>query len=297
MDYTDFNILITGLSVSDSSFYGSGTVVNGIFLNPDQTEAACVDGTILGDSHVPSMSIYNGAYGISVPVDIRASYDRTFPIYGYSGCCYIVFRLINSTKFQAFNLNARVQGRLCRTYDSSGFILGTSTSEAVGTGDGTTVRFALDNPDVQSVSSVTVGGTTYTQIAPGNQTGNVFNLNATKGFIEFITAPASSAAVVATYTYFTRVWTNCPADHLVYLLTEKGRGKGFHSARIDWARAVAFQTYCNASITWSDSLGVTTGPRYTVNYAIDFRKPIQEHMPRRSSTHRARICLSAAANS
>jgi hypothetical protein len=32
------------------------------------------------------------------------------------------------------------------------------------------------------------------------------------------------------------------------------------------------------SLTWTDSLGVTTGPRYTVNYAIDFRKPIQEHI-------------------
>jgi len=277
VDSNNLNILINGLTYTDASFF-SGDQTTGIALNPTQDKANAVSGTIGSDTYVPSLTIYDGHHDLIVPVDIRASYDRTFPVYGYSGAAYMVFRLINSSVFTSFNLNSTVQGRLCRTYDSSGFITATSTAEAVGTGDGSTVRFKLANWDVAALSSLTVGGTAYTQIAPGNQTGNVFNLNATKGFIEFITAPGSGAAVVATYAYYVRAWTQCPADQLVYLLTEKGRGKGYDSGKINWACAVAFQTYCNASVTWTNSAGVATTPRYTTNYAVDFRKPIQEHI-------------------
>ena len=212
VDYTDFNILINGVTYTDASLFKSANST-GIYLNPDQTEAACVTGSIGPDTYAPSMTIYDGHHDISVPVDIRAQFDRTFPIYGYSGCCYIVFRLFNSSIFTSFNVNAQVQGRLCRTYDTNGFITVTSTSEAVATGDGVTKRFKLDNWDVLSLSSVTVGGTAYSQIAPGNQSGNVFNLNATKGFIEFVTAPGNGTAIVATYSYYVRAWTQCPADH------------------------------------------------------------------------------------
>jgi Putative phage tail protein len=227
---------------------------------------------------VPSLTLYYGTHDITVPVDIRAQYDRTFPVYGYAGACYMVFRLINSTVFNSFNVNATVNGRLCRQYDSSGFIVNSISAEAVGTGDGSTVRFKLANWDIAAVSSLTVGGTSYTQMDASHQTGNVFHLNATKGYVEFPTAPPGSAAIIADYTCYSRAWSNCPADHLVYLLTEPVNGKGLDGSRIDWPRAVAFQTYCNATITWTDSNGTSSGARFTSNYAIDFRKPINEHI-------------------
>ena len=273
LDLANFDLLINGLSYSDQSFSTQGVAVN-----PAQTEAEAVYGSIGGGSAIPSFSIYDGSYGTSVPVDVRAQFDRTFPVYGYSGCSYLVFRLINSQVFSSFNLNARLQGRLCRTYNSSGFIVNTSSGETLAAGDGVTTRFKLLNWDVLAVSSVTVNGTSYSPISPAAQSGNVFFLNATKGYVEFLTAPASSAVIVVTYTYYPRTWTQCPADLLVYLLTEKFRGKGFDASRIDWPRAVAFQTYCNAVVTWIDSLGQWTAPRYECNYAVDFRKPIQEHI-------------------
>lgn len=277
VDSADLNILVNGITYTDSSFF-AGSPNIGITLNPAQTKAEAVSGSIGAVTYAPSMTIYNATPDISVPVDIRASYDRTFPVYGYSGCAYLVFRLFNSTIFTSFNLNARVQGRLCRTYDNSGFIVTTATAETLAAGDGSTKRFLFANSDVAAVSAVTVNGTAQTQMDASHQSGAVFHLNATKGFIEFVTAPAAAASVVATYTYYTRAWTQCPADHLVYLLTEKGRGKGFDAGKIDWVRAVAFQTYCNTPVTWTDSSGMTTNPRYTTNYAIDFRKPIQEHI-------------------
>jgi cell wall-associated NlpC family hydrolase len=277
VDYLNFNLTVNAISYNDPSFY-SGSQSNGIIINPLQTEAAAVMGTIGSDNFVPSMTIYDGHHDITVPVDIRAQFDRTFPIYGYSDCSYIVFRLFNSTVFSSFNLNARIQGRLCRQYTAAGFTSATSAGEVLAAGDGTATRFKFSNFDVGAVSSVSVNGTGYAALAPGSQTGNVYWLNATKGYIEFIAAPAAAAVITVSYTYYPRVWTQCPADHLVYLLTEKGRGKGFDSSRIDWPRAVAFQTYCNAPVMWNDSAGVTQNPRYTTNYSIDFRKPIQEHM-------------------
>ena len=277
IDVANCNLIINGVTFNDASFF-NGSFVNGLFVMDDLTDTGAVTGTLGGDTFVPSLTIFNGTYDVSVPVAIAANYDRSFPVYGYAGRCYAVFRLFNAAKFSTFNVNAKLNGRLCRTYDSSGFTVGTSSAEAVGTGDGTTVRFNLDFIDVIGISSLTVGGTAYTQIAPGNQTGNVYNLNPTKGHVEFITAPAASAAIVATYTYYPRSFSNCPADHLVYLLTEKTRGKGFDASRIDWARAVAFQTYCNASVTWTDANGTTTAPRFTTNYAVDDRKAIQDHI-------------------
>jgi hypothetical protein len=276
VDTFDFNVLINGKTYNDPGFFAGNS--GGIFLNPSQDKADAVSGSIGTDTYRPSMTVYPGTYGVSVPVDINASYDRTFPVYGYAGCCYMVFRLFNSSIFSQFNLNCTIYGRMCRQYNSSGFIVNTSTSDAVGTGDGSTKRFALANSDAIGISSLTVGGTSYSLIAPGNQTGNVFWLNKTKGYVEFLTAPTASAAIVATYTYYPRAWSQCPADHLVYLLTEKIRGKGFDASRIDWPRAVEFQTYCNATVNWTDAEGSTSGPRFTTNYVIDARKPIQEHI-------------------
>ena len=79
----------------------------------------------------------------------------------------------------------------------------TSTNEAVGTGDGSAVRFALDNPRViRGSATVTVGGTAQTEGA--DYTISYENADdGTNGGLLFGTAPANAAAVVATYTYYT----------------------------------------------------------------------------------------------
>lgn len=277
IDYLNFGISINGLSYNDKYFSESDSV-NGFFINPAQTKAEAVTGTIRGETKIPTITTYDGAHAISVPVDIRASYDRTFPLYGFSGCSYLIFRLIDSSKFQNFNVTIRVKGRQCRTFDEDGFVTDSETAESLSGADGTKVRFKLANADIIAVSAVTVNGTSYSEISAGTQTGNVFYVNKTKGYIEFITAPAAAATVLCTYTFYPREWTQNPASHLVYLLTEKLRGKGFDESRIDWQAAVDLRDYSDESLDWNNSNGVTTAPRYQANYAIDFRKPIQEHI-------------------
>lgn len=270
-------LLINGITYADPYFKDT-TEIDGFVVDPAQTKDEAVTGTISGESDVPSISLYDGAHGIEVPVDIRAHYDRTFPIYGFSGCSYAVFRLIDSSKFSNFNVTARVRGRLCRTFDSSGFVTGTSTAEAVGTGDGSTVRFKLDYEDIAAVSSVTVNGVTFTEMTWQNQSGNVYHVNKLKGYLEFPTAPTSTHAIVATYTYYVRAWTQNPASQIVYLLTEKGRGKGLDESQIDWARAVTARDHFDDEVEWKNSSGVLAGARFKANYALDYRKPIQEHI-------------------
>lgn len=271
--YGSNQVKINGLVYSDATFHPSGYAID-----PAQTKAEAVDGTISTDVNRPSMSLYLGTHGISVPVDVRAQYDRNFPVYGFAGCAYLVARLVDSTKYSQWNLIATPKGRLCRTFDENGFITATATSEAVGTGDGSTVRFKLAYADVKSVTSVTVGGVTYSAITEAVQTGNVYHLNATKGYLEFLTAPAGAAAIVCTYVYYPRAWTQNPAAILVYLLTEKVRGKGFDEAKIDWAFADALQDSCNEDVTWQTANGAVTEDRAHCDYALDYRKPIQEHL-------------------
>ncbi len=268
---------INGLGWNDI-FFNSGTNTDGIYIDPAQTKDEAVTGSIGGDSTVPSVSLYTGAHGITVPVDVRAQYDREFPIYGFSGCGYLVFRLIDSTKFQNFNVTCRVKGRKCRTFNTSGFIVTTASAESLTGADGTKVRFKLAFEDVISVSSLTVNGVGHSEISASAQTGNVYQLNRTKGYVEFLTAPAAAATITITYTYYPRAWTQNPASQLVYLLTEAGRGKGFDGSRIDWDAAVDMRDYCDADVTWSGANGSVTEDRYRTNYAIDFRKPIQEHI-------------------
>lgn len=278
VDAADFGITVNGLTYSDRYFKNTSGVI-GIFNDPDQTKDEAVEGSINGETYAPSMTIYDGAHGISVPVDVRADYDRTFPIYGLSGCSYIVFRLIDSTKFSQFNLTARVRGRKFRTFDENGFVVSTSTSEAVGTGDAATRRFKLDFDDIAAISSLTVNGSAWSAGSETSQTGNVYHLNAMKGYVEFpANIPGVGHAIVATYTYYARAWSQNPAVHLVYLLTEEGRGKGFDESKINWTAANDLQEFCDDSVTSYNSNGTITGPRYTSNYAVDFRKPIQEHM-------------------
>jgi len=268
-------IRIKGVDYSDASLF-AGTN-DGMALNPAQTKAEAVTGTISSDTLVPSISIYDGAHAISVPVDIRASYDRTFPLYGFSGSAYLVLRLINGTTFANFNVTARVRGRKLRTFNTSGFIVSTATAEALGTGDSVTVRFKLAFDDIVAVSSLTVGATSYTEISASSQSGNIYALNRTKGYVEFLTAPGASAITI-TYTYYARAWSQNPAAMVVYVLTENLRGRGFDAGRINWAAMVAARDYFDETVTWANGNGVTSAVRYAANYAIDDRKPITDHL-------------------
>lgn len=268
---------INGLNWNDKYFH-DGTNVDGIYIDPAQSKAEAVTGNIGGDSDVPSVSLYSGTHGITVPVDVRAQYDRTFPIYGFSGCAYLVFRLVDPAKFNSFNMTCRVKGRKCRTFTSAGFTVTTITGESLTGADGSKVRFKLAFEDIKEVTSITVNGTSHTEISESQQAGNVYALNKTKGYVEFITAPAASATVSINYKYYARAWTQNPASHLVYLLTEPLRGKGFDESRIDWAAAVSLRDYCDADVAWVNADGTMTGDRYQSNYALDFRKPVPEHL-------------------
>ena len=267
------SLAVKGISWTDAHWHG-GVNYQGIFINPPQAKAEAVDGTIQGGTDVPSVSFYTGSYDISVPVDVRAHYDRSFPIYGLSGTAYLVFRLIDAVKFAQFNMTIRVKGRHCRTFDADGFIQTTVTGEALTGADGTKVRFKLANYDIVEVTALTVNAVSYAPISADAQTGNVYHLNKLKGYVEFITAPAAAATISITYTYYPREWTQNPAMHVVYLLTEKSRGKGYGEVLMDWARAVTMRDYCDEQIVWQGEVAA----RYQCNYAIDFRKPIQEHL-------------------
>ena len=266
-------VKLNGRDYRDTFFHPSG-----IALAPAQTKAEAVDGIISSENSRPSVTNYLGTYGIAVPVDVRAQYDRNFPIYGFNGCAYQVFRLIDSAKFSSFNETCTPRGRALRTFNSSGFITATSTTEAVGTGDGSTVRFKLDFDDVASVASVTVGGVSYAAASADQPDGLVYALNATRGFIEFPTAPAAASAIVATYTYYVRAWTQNPAAQAVALLTESGRGKGFAEAKIDWTAAAAAQDYNDVSLLWQGAGTQAVEVRHASDYALDYRKPVQDHL-------------------
>jgi hypothetical protein len=275
VDFTNSGLMINGLNYTDK-YFKDGTYIDGIHLNPAQNYNEALAGTAHGDTYVPSVTLYTGAYGIAVPVDVRSQWDRTAPTYGLSGCAYLYFRLIDGSKFQGFNVTCRVKGRLTRTFNASGFITATGGDSLVT--NGTSTRYKLSFEDIASVTTLTVGGVSYNPLSATAQSGNVYQLNKTKGYLEFLTAPASSQLIVIGYSYYVRAWSQNPADHLVYLLTDHLHGKGFPDDRIDWTAAYAFQTYCAQSVTWQNSNGTTTQPRFTTNYAIDFRKPIQEHL-------------------
>ncbi len=272
----NFEITVNGYQI-DNAYWFDGTAI-GFALNPAQTKAEAVTGTIRSDTLRPSVTLYSGAHAISVPVDVRAGYDREFPVYGFNGCCYMVFRLINSAKFSSFNLNVTVKGRLCRTFDASGFLRTTVSGESLAGADGSKVRFKLAFDDIEGLSAITVNGTSYAELSASAQTGNKYWLNKTKGYVEFITAPSAAATVLVTYTYFPRLWTDNPAAHLVYLLTEPVRGRGFGESRIEWVAAAALQSYCNDTVSIRTSEGLVSQTRYTTNYAIDYKKQWEEHV-------------------
>lgn len=272
IEYQDSVVKVNGRDYRDTFWHPSG-----IAMDPAQTKAEAVDGDISSEHARPSVSVYLGTHGIEVPVDVRAQYDRNFPIYGFSGCAYLVFRLIDSAKFPQFNLTCTPKGRSFRTFNASGFITATSTSEAVGTGDGSTVRFKLDYEDIASISSVTVGGTTYAEASETQQAGNVYRINRLKGYIEFFTAPAAGA-IEATYTYHVRAWSQNPAIQTAYLLTEEVRGKGFDEDKLDWAAFHAEQTHNDEQVLWAGASGEVVEARNQSDYALDYRRPVQEHL-------------------
>lgn len=282
---------INGTTYSDGSFF-SGAAADGIRINPAQTNDEAVKGTVLystahislgvvnitnnSQSNVPSISLYLGAHDLAVPIDIRAQYDRDFPVYGFSGCTYLVGRWANSTNFGNVNLTCVVNSRLCRTFDSSGFLTTTVTNETPPSG--TNFRQKLANADLIAVTAVSVGGTAYTEMSATNQTGNVYRVNYLKGYVEFPTSISGLGAVLVSYTYYPRTWSQNPAAHVVYLLTEPVRGKGFDASRIDWVSMDAARTYFDVSVTWQTTNGPVTGARYQTNYAVDDRKPLTDHL-------------------
>ncbi len=278
IDLSDTGITINGLTYLDK-FFKNSSLAKGFTLNPDQTKAEAVTGTINGETMVPSLSIYPGTAGISVPVDIRASYDRTFPIYGFAGCAYTVLRLIDSSKFPQLNLTARVQGRFTRAFDNTGLTVTGLGGDSIGPGDGVTRRFKTTfGPDLVAVSALTVNAGAWTELSASNQTGNVFFVNKTKGFIEFPDNIPGAFAILVSYTYYPRDFSVNPARHICYLLTETGRGMGFSAAMLDWQSFYDAWAYFDGFVDWQNADGIVTAKRFTTNYAVDFRKPVQEHL-------------------
>jgi hypothetical protein len=266
---------INGVPYTNTYWHASG-----VALDPAQTKAEAVDGTIDDEAGRSSVTWYAGERGISVPVDVRAQYDRNFPIYGFNGCGYLVFRMIDSQKFQSFNLTVTAKGRKVRKFDEDGFLLlggGSEASNGLG-GDGTTKRFAFAYEDVAECTGVMVDLDTFVEASEDQQVGNVCFLNKTRAYVEFDTAPAVDTIVTVTGKFWEMEWSQNPASHLVYLLTEEIRGKGLPADRIDWASAVALRDYCDEEITWETVNGPETGPRWTCNYSLDYRKSIQEHI-------------------
>lgn len=278
--WLEYEIRINGLHYNNKYFQEESPLF-GFQINPAQTKAEAVEGTFSGAAKkFPSISIYLGNHQLNVPVDIRAHYDRNFPVYGMAGCAYLVVRFIDSTKFQSgLNVATRVRGKICRQYDGSGFAVTTVGPESLSGADGVKTRFKLANHDIKAVTYVSVGGAGQTELTASTLAGT-YHVNKTKGIIEFVTPPASGASITAEYTYYPRTWTNNPATLLVSLLTDKIQGRGFDESKIDWPAAVALYNHCNERVVWMTEDGPVTSPRYACSYAIDYRAPIQDHIRR-----------------
>ena len=71
------------------------------------------------------------------------------------------------------------------------------TSQSIGTGDGSTTTFSMGNtPLIPGSQTVKVAGTTQTY-------GTSYSVNFDTGLVTFVSAPASSSAITADYTYYT----------------------------------------------------------------------------------------------
>ena len=187
-----------------------------------------------------------------------------------------MFRVIDSTKFPQFNVTERIKGRRCRTFGTSQFI--TQNNTEILTGDGTTTRFKLGTEDIAVMNSLDVDAASFVELDATHQSGDVYALNRTKGWVEFLTAPGVGASIYLDYDAYVRSWTQNPAAHILYLLTEIGRGNGFDESKVNFQSFADAADYYDATVDWIGASGVTSGPRFTTNYAVDFRKPIQEHL-------------------
>jgi hypothetical protein len=249
------------------------------------TRAEVWDGTILSLDDRPSITMRQAVLDIPgsrpeiVPIDLRASYDRAFPLYGLNGCAYGVFRLVDSRKYSQFNVIALVQGRPVRLFDETGFLTSTATAEDLGAlWDGSRKYGVLLHPDVVSVASVTVNGTSYDEMDATHQTGNVYRLNREQGYLEFLTAPAAAATVLVTYTYYQQAWRTTPTHHVLHLLTNERYGLGKPASKIDWASFDAAQDYFSETVDTPTPSGTVSDLRYTTNYTVDRRRPALDHL-------------------
>lgn len=276
IDYT--TLRLKGISYTDESLY-TDTNSQGYHPNPDQTsKAQCADGSINGDSNKPSFSVWDEWNTIEVDRDIRGETDRNFPVYGLQGIAHLVFRHMKAEHVSGFNATLKVKGRKMRSFGGSGFTVTSVSAESLSGADGSKVRFKLANEDINEVTSVEVNSTSYSPMSASAQTGNVYHVNKTKGYIEFVTAPAAAATIEVDYDYYPRAWSQNPAVQIAYLLTEKMRGRGWPESKIDWASFNSAQTYFDATVDWVSSFQEISEARYRADYAIDFRQPMQDHL-------------------
>lgn len=270
-----FEFRINGLSFDVPYWYASGGVY-GIYQEPVQVKSEAIDGSIDGSTHQPSVTCYKGTPALEVPVDVRAQYVRDFPIYGFNGTAYCVFRLVDSGKYASFNLLARIKGRKLRTYDSSGWVRASTVLTIASTGAS---KYLLGVSDIDALASAVHAYANYTEMSASHQSGFCCVINRTKGIIEFPgTVPAASGNIVVTLTYFVRAVSTNPATHILSLLAEPGRGRALPESKIDWAGFVAARDYYDESVTTTTDFGATTSARYTTNYVLDQRRPITEHI-------------------
>jgi len=72
-----------------------------------------------------------------------------------------------------------------------------TTSQSIGTGDGSTTTFSMANtPVIPGSQTVKVAGTTQTY-------GTGYSVNFDTGLVTFVSAPVTSSAITADYTYYT----------------------------------------------------------------------------------------------
>lgn len=289
-----YQFRINGLSYDDSYWFNAGAT--GFEPDPVQVKAEAIDGIIGAAFFRPSMTLYMGSPALSVPVDVRAHYVRDFPIYGFNGCAYVVFRMVDSSKYSNFNMLARCKGRAMRTIVATGLgraFTALITLTCTGVKKYVILSVGVPQTDISSVTNIThsLGGT-YVEYGPGGYSGNVFKINKTKGQIEF---PANVPAAGGTLTFnairYSSAYSANPATHLANLLTDTNRGRGLPESKLDWGSFLAARDYCDEVITTQTEAGPVTSPRYTCNYVMDQRRPLQDHMREILSACRGMLLL------
>ena len=70
------------------------------------------------------------------------------------------------------------------------------------------------------------------------------------------------------------------------------RGKGFDGSRLDWPSFADARSYFAESVETLTDTGPITSARYTTNYALDARKPIQDHVKALLDSSRSLLLIS-----